>query len=208
MLTETAIAIFLLVCPAFFSTVNLHNILIIHKRRSDAEVYTEVKLPSDLIVSLAAIGTFTYFLEISTYMFLVFTNLFSVLYDSIHYFQLPFAFCMRILGVILTFLGFVLSIWSVIARDKYATSWNMPHNHKLVTWGPYHYVRHPSYLGYFLMFFGLFSLWSTFFSLILMVAIPGYYRVAVMEEKLLTQRFGHEYVEYQRKTGQFIPRLR
>jgi len=207
MLIETTIAIILLICLVCFSTVNLHNILIVHKRRSTAKVYAEVEHPSSLFVSLGAIGTFVYFLEILIYMFLAFTDNLFVLYAPIHYFQLPFAFYMQLLGIILTFLGYFFSIWSVIARGKYATSWEMPENHKLITWGPYHYVRHPSYLGYFLMFFGLFFLWPTLFTLAPMVAIPGYYRVAIKEEKLLLQRFGNEYAEYQKKTGRFIIKL-
>lgn len=58
------------------------------------------------------------------------------------------------------------------------------------------------------MFFGLFFLWSNLFTLIPLIAIPGYFLVTVEEERLLKQRFGEEYVNYQRKTGRFIPRLR
>jgi len=208
MLIETAIAIFLLICLASFASVNLHNILIVHKRKNNTKVYAEVERPLNLIVSLAALGTLAYFLEVLTYMFLVFTELFSLLYDPLFYFQLPFISYMQISGLILTFLGYFLFIWSVLARGRYAVSWNMPENQKLVTWGPYHYVRHPSYLGYFLMFFGLFFLWPSLFALALIVAILGYYRITFEEEELLRQRFGNEYLEYQKRTGRFIPKFR
>jgi len=207
MLTETLIAIFFLVCLIFFSIVNLHNIIIVHKRRSDTKVYAEAEWPSGLSVSLGAIGTFAYFLEILVYVFLAFTGAYSLLYAPIYCFQLPFAFLMQALGIILTTLGYFISVWSVIARGEHATSWSMPKNHKLVTCGPYHYVRHPSYLGYFLMFLGIFFIWPCIFTLIPIIAILGYYRVAVEEEKLLIKHFGNEYVEYQKKTGRFIPKL-
>jgi protein-S-isoprenylcysteine O-methyltransferase Ste14 len=114
----------------------------------------------------------------------------------------------QILGLLLTFFGYFLFVWSVVSRGRYAVSWGMSENHKLVTWGPYRYVRHPSYLGYFLMFLGFFLYWTNMFTLIPLVAIPGYYWVTFDEERLLTQRFGDEYAEYQKKTGRFIPKLR
>jgi len=78
---------------------------------------------------------------------------------------------------------------------------------KLVTWGPFRYVRHPPYLGYFLMFFGFPLLVVCFIALIPLIAIPGYVQLTYHEERLLVKEFGNQYVKYQRKTGRFFPRL-
>jgi protein-S-isoprenylcysteine O-methyltransferase Ste14 len=207
-LIETVIATFLFACLACFFSFNLYNILIVHKHRNDAKVYAEIERPSGFIVNLAAAGTLAYFLEALLYLFLVFSDLISVLYAFPFYFQVPFAFYLQIFGLVCTLAGYFLFIWSVAARGIHAVSWEMPEKQKLVTWGPYRYVRHPSYLGYFLMFFGLFFLWSNFFTLFPMAAVPGYYLVTIEEERLLTQRFGNEYLEYQKRTGRFFPRLR
>lgn len=206
MLSETVIAVFILVCLGFFFSVNLHNILIAHKRRDGTKSYAELERPSGLIVNLAAFGTLVYFLEVLSYLLLTFFGSISVLRVPF-YFQFPFTLYFQILGLILTLTGYFFFIWSVITRGKYAVSWEMPENQKLVTWGPYNYVRHPSYFGYFLMFFGLFFLWPNLFALIPWIAVPGYFAVAIREEKLLIQRFGEEYVKYQQKTGRFIPKL-
>jgi len=200
-------AISLLSCLAFFVSVNLYNILVTHKRGGTVKSYAEVEHPSSPKVALAAIGTFAYFLEVSAYLFLVFTGRSHLLYIPPFYFQLPFPICIQVLGFAFTLFGYYISLWSVIVRGKYAVSWKMPENHKLVTCGPYRYVRHPSYLGYFSMFFGLLFLWSNLFTLIPLLAIPGYYSVALEEEKLLIRRFGTEYLEYQKNTGKFIPKL-
>lgn len=199
---------FLLVCLGCFFSVNLHSILKGRQLRRGEKVYAEVERPLGSIIGLAAVGTIIYFLEVILYLFLVFTNLISILYIFPLYFQFPFVFHMQIVGLILTAVGYSLFIWSVVVRGRYAVSWGMPENQRLVTWGPYSYVRHPSYLGYFLMFFGLFSLWPNLFTLFPLVAIPGYHRVTFDEERLLVQRFGDEYVEYKRKTGRFIPKFR
>ncbi len=143
-----------------------------------------------------------------SYLFLVFTGLIFGLRDFPFLFQFPFIFSIQIVGLVLTSVGYFVFVWSVAVRGRYAVSWAMPENQRLVTSGPYRYVRHPSYLGYFLMFFGLFFLWPNLFTLLPLVAIPGYFRVTFEEERLLVRRFGDEYVEYQRKTGRFIPMFR
>jgi protein-S-isoprenylcysteine O-methyltransferase Ste14 len=208
MLIETVIAAFLFTCLVCFFSFNLYNILVVHRHKGSGKVYAEVERPSGLIVSLAAVGTLVYFLEALLYLFLVFSNLISVLYAFPFYFQLTFVFYMQIFGLVLTLAGYFVFIWSVAARGVHAVSWGMSEKHKLVTWGPYRYVRHPSYLGYFLMFFGLFFLWPNFFTLFPLVAVPGYYCVTLDEERLLERRFGDEYLEYQKRTGRFIPRHR
>jgi len=208
MLTETFVAVFLLVCLACFFSVNLHNILRVHKRTSCEKVYAEVERSSGFVVGVAAAGTVVYFLEALFYPFLVLSSFISGLRDLPFHFQFWSIFPLELLGLVLTSLGYFIFIWSVVARGKYAVSWEMPESHKLVTWGPYRYVRHPSYLGYFLMFIGLFFIWPTPFTLFPLVAIPGYYRSTYEEEKLLTRRFGDQYVEYLKKTGRFIPKFR
>ncbi|MGQ9506518.1 MAG: methyltransferase family protein [Candidatus Bathycorpusculaceae bacterium] len=76
----------------------------------------------------------------------------------------------------------------------------MPKNHKLITWGSYT-LHVPSYV------LGTFFLWPNVFTLFPLMVIPGYVQVTFAEEKLLVQRFGREYIEYQKRTGRFIPRL-
>jgi len=207
MLTETIVAVFLLICIGCFFSVALYNIFRVHRLKSRVKAYAEVKRPSDFVVGFAALGTFAYFLEVLLYLFLVFTGLYSVLSTLSFHFNFPFILHLQLLGLVLTATGYFIFIWSVIVRGKYAVSWEMPENHMLVTQGPYRYVRHPSYLGYFLMFFGLFFLWPNLFTLFPLVAIPGYFRISFEEEKLLVQRFGDAYIEYQKKTGRFIPKL-
>jgi protein-S-isoprenylcysteine O-methyltransferase Ste14 len=208
MLIETVVAVFLLFWLGCFFSVNLHNTVKRQKLRSGEKVYAEVERPSGSTIGLATVGTLVYFLEVLSYLCLVFTGLIFGLRDFPFLFQFPFMSSIQILGLVLTSVGYSVFIWSVAVRGRYAVSWQMPENQRLVTSGPYRYVRHPSYLGYFLMFFGLFFLWPNLFTLFPLVAIHGYFRVTFEEERLLVRRFGDEYVEYQRKTGRFIPMFR
>ena len=208
MLSNIAVAAFLLVCLGSFVSVNLHNILVVRRSTGSVEAREEVDRPSGLAVDAAAAGTIAYFLLASAYPFLVFTGQETMPPTLSLQLQPSAMIDMQIVGLALTGAGYSLFVWSVIARARYAVSWAMTENHRLVTWGPYRYVRHPSYLGYFLMFLGLFFVWPHFLALFPLIAIPGYIRVTVEEERLLLRRFGDEFLEYQRRTGRFIPKLR
>jgi len=207
MLNEAVVAAFLSVWLAVFFSVNLHNIMKFHGRKKGVRTYAEVERPHGLAIALAAVGTFAYFLVTLLLLFLVFSGLGSMLSCFPFGCQFPFMDYVQILGLVLISLGYFLFIWSVIVRGRYATSWEMPEHQELVTGGPYRYVRHPSYLGYFLMFVGLFFLWSNVFTFFPILAIPGYYRITLEEERLLVLRFGEEYVNYQNRTGRFVPKL-
>lgn len=81
---------------------------------------------------------------------------------------------------------------------------------RLNTSGIYSIVRHPLYLGNFLIFIGmaLFTqvLW---FVIIAVLAFCVYYeRIMFAEEKFLRGKFGEEYVRWAERTPAFIPDLR
>jgi protein-S-isoprenylcysteine O-methyltransferase Ste14 len=208
MLNETIIAFFLLICLVCFSLVNLHNILRTHKQASHMKASAEVTHLGDFIVGVAALGTFIYALEVLIYEFLVFSGNNWVFSNLPAQFQFLSVFFLQLVGVVLTFIGYFLFMWSVIARGRYSVSWEMPEDQKLVTWGPYRYVRHPSYFGYFLMFVGFFFLWPNVFTLFPFSAIPSYFKITFEEERLLVKRFGDAFIEYQKKTGRLFPKIR
>ncbi len=210
MLSEFAVAGFLLVCVMVFFSANLYNIVTFRRRRGGAKARAKVERPFGLAVSLAAAGTIAYFAVTLLFPFSVFAfaSFSSVLSAFPFGCQFPFIDYVQVSGFIFTLFGYSVFIWSVIARGKYAVSWAMPEDHELVTWGPYRYVRHPSYLGYILMFIGLFLLWPGVFTFFPLLAIPGYYQLIFEEERLLTLHFGEKYREYQRTTGRLVPRFR
>lgn len=79
----------------------------------------------------------------------------------------------------------------------------------IVTTGIYAHVRHPQYLGFLLLTFGMNLEWTTFFTVLLWPVIGVlYYRLAKSEEKYSEEQFGEEYREYKRRVPMFIPRIR
>lgn len=206
MLPDLVIAIFLTACLTIFASINLHNITKSSASKQGGKYKAEVERPSGPIFALAALGTGIFFLESVLYIILVFTGLNTIISNSLLQLQFPLDSWVQSAGILTTAFCYALFIWTVLARGKYATSWEMPENQKLVTWGPYSHVRHPSYLAYFILFIGLFLTLLNLIAVIPFIAIPSYLRIATVEEELLTKRFGEAYLEYQRATGKFFPR--
>jgi len=190
-----------------FFAVNISNIVTGRQARSASESHAEIPTPRNVYTGLAAIGTLTFFLFSLVYAAAGLTG--ST--DPLGFATVALS---PLLGAALTQLGFsllaagvLLFAWSVVARGRYSVSWEMPEDHRLVTWGPYRYVRHPSYAGYFLMFIGLPLLTHNTVHLLPLMAVPGYVHLVEAEERLLAARFGDEYHRYAESTGRFIPKF-
>ncbi|MFH1015215.1 MAG: isoprenylcysteine carboxylmethyltransferase family protein [Nitrospirota bacterium] len=117
-----------------------------------------------------------------------------------------------ILAVPTLAIGLFLILWSVlhfIMVRGTPVPFNPPP--KLVTTGPYVYVRNPMLTGVFILLFGLGILFNSvslvfiftpFFILINMLELK------TVEEPELEKRLGKEYVEYKKRIPMFIPRLK
>jgi protein-S-isoprenylcysteine O-methyltransferase Ste14 len=81
--------------------------------------------------------------------------------------------------------------------------------HRLVTTGPYRFIRHPLYTAGFLFFLSL-ALVSGLWWLALGLAIGMIPLLArtPKEEALLLAAFGEEYADYQARTGRYWPKVR
>ena len=86
---------------------------------------------------------------------------------------------------------------------QFDTTLHTKANHKLVSHGPYRWVRHPMYTSLFLLGVGWLLLTANWFSIILLVAV----RVR-QEENILIDLLGDEYTAYMQNTGRYLPRLR
>lgn len=133
---------------------------------------------------------------------------------SFLYFPLPPSILDPIIvsaGIISFILGFTLLIW---ARTTMGKLWGPPGQHdtsyqkKLITNGPFKYLRNPIYLGAFLLFTGLsLSLRSIFFLLPILHLI--YFMKQIRKEEiLLTREFGKEYENYRKRVPRLFPLLR
>jgi protein-S-isoprenylcysteine O-methyltransferase Ste14 len=103
----------------------------------------------------------------------------------------------------------LLLVWTFYHLGKNLTDTVVTRKeHSLVTDGPYRFVRHPFYLSGLLGVIGAGLIMANWF-MFLMAVVPGAFIAArtPIEERKLVERFGAEYEEYQRRVGQFFPRL-
>lgn len=86
--------------------------------------------------------------------------------------------------------------------------WRLIHesNGELVTDGIYSYMRHPQYSGLFLISIGMLIQWPTFLTIFMFpILMFAYYKLAFKEEKIVTEKFGDEYLSYRLNVPAFIP---
>ena len=81
-------------------------------------------------------------------------------------------------------------------------------SHKLVTKGPYRWIRHPLYT-FGTVFFLSFALMadSWFIALMAVLAIVLLTIRLTNEEAHLIEKFGNEYHEYMQRTGRYLPKI-
>jgi protein-S-isoprenylcysteine O-methyltransferase Ste14 len=115
----------------------------------------------------------------------------------------------RYVGLAMLTIGSALRIWPMfVLGRRFSGLVAIQPGHALVTDGPYGYVRHPSYLGMMLGFFG----WALVFrsSVGVVAGVLGF-RLLVeridAEEALLASQFGAAYAEYRRRTWRLVPWL-
>lgn len=112
------------------------------------------------------------------------------------------------LGLIVAILGNVLVSWGYWTLGRYFSGeLVIYHDHKLVDWGPYRFVRHPVYSGIFLEFIGggfAVQSWAAVVSLVIMYGLLFRYRIAA-EEELLISQFGEKYNSYSKRVKRLIP---
>ena len=98
-----------------------------------------------------------------------------------------------ILGFYLLYKG-----WSLIHASDGKT---------LVTHGIYSRMRHPQYVGLFLITVGLLIQWPTIVTLIMWPILTfAYYRLAKKEEAEVSRHFPEEYSKYRKTVPAFIPK--
>jgi protein-S-isoprenylcysteine O-methyltransferase len=127
----------------------------------------------------------------------------NILYHPIFANVSFFGVGLQLIGIFLISSATLVAIGGRISRGKRAFSWGVPI--VLEKNGMYRYLRHPLYASYFYYFVGFLFLLQNFLLIFLLLGIPGYYDMAVYEEEILVQEFGHEYIEYQKRTKMFIP---
>ena len=116
---------------------------------------------------------------------------------------------LRWIGVATGALCSLLMYWTLSSLGKNLTDTVVTRAEaKLVTHGPYRWVRHPFYVTAALLMASVTLLTANWFIGISSVAVLALLAIRTpKEEQMLIERFGQQYRDYMVTTGRFIPRI-
>ncbi|TRZ53759.1 isoprenylcysteine carboxylmethyltransferase family protein [bacterium] len=112
------------------------------------------------------------------------------------------------IGLVLIIFGMIFRIISILSLGKlFTVDVTIRDNHKIKKNGVYRLIRHPSYLGSILSFIGFgisLNNWISLLIISILVTITMLNRI-IVEERILTEQFGIEYLDYMKKTYRLVP---
>ena len=117
-----------------------------------------------------------------------------------------------IVGFFIAILGELIRFWGVGYAGGETRVTKRLGGSKLVTNGPYAYVRNPLYIGNMLIYLGFGIMSMALFPYLQIVAgvyfFVQYYLIVTLEEEHLAKKFGEEYRRYYENVPRFIPKLK
>lgn len=121
---------------------------------------------------------------------------------------LPRTAWMEGVGILLVVVGAAIFVWARhVLRKYYAGHLAVTAAQILVQSGPYRFVRHPAYAGYFWMSLGLGVGYSSLagIAIVFLLVLPALAFRMRVEEGLLMRAFGAQYREYAARTARLFP---
>lgn len=117
-----------------------------------------------------------------------------------------------LVGSLLFFPGIALLLWARLTMGRmHAVSTGLGaklySDHRLVTGGPFAFVRHPMYVGGVLCELGALLIYRTWSTLLISVNAFSLMQRSRVEDKVLGEQFGEKWTEYQRRVPGWIPRI-
>jgi protein-S-isoprenylcysteine O-methyltransferase Ste14 len=139
----------------------------------------------------------------SLQMVLVYTtNIFASYWDTTGLIDLKRA------GGALIAIGALLFAYSVAYLRSGFFGETEPKLDRLVTEGPYGFSRHPLYLGFIILIFGIDLILDSVLGVVFtaFLSIPSTAFRARVEDRLLREKFGEEWEDYAERVGFLLPR--
>jgi protein-S-isoprenylcysteine O-methyltransferase Ste14 len=117
-------------------------------------------------------------------------------------------FWVQVLALFLLVAATVLREWAIVLLGQFfSRTVTIEQGHRLITRGPYRWIRHPAYTGMLFMdasiVLGL-GTWVGALLMFVLLLMAALYRIRV-EERALLDTFGDEYTAYARRTARLFP---
>jgi len=114
-----------------------------------------------------------------------------------------------IAGAVLALAGVALTGWAFFSLPSVGSGHYVLEGQPVVDRGAYAWVRHPIYLGAFLIWLALAMAYFALLPLVVLgvYVVPIYLLYIREEERLMIERYGDASREYRRRVGGLVPRL-
>lgn len=115
-----------------------------------------------------------------------------------------------VVGELLFIAGLALRFWAVLTLGRFfKVTVSIQDQHRVIRSGPYRLLRHPSYTGLLVALLGLGLALGTWLGLLAIVVLPliGVLVRIRVEESVLIDALGSEYLAYAAETRRLIPGL-
>ena len=111
-------------------------------------------------------------------------------------------------GIFLMIIGIIVRQWAIFTLGRFFTlTVGIQKNQKVVDYGPYRFIRHPSYLGLLIVLLGIgvaLQSWEGVLAIMVISGLAIGYRIHI-EEKVMVLELGDDYVQYMKRTRRLIP---
>jgi protein-S-isoprenylcysteine O-methyltransferase Ste14 len=135
-------------------------------------------------------------------------NMIAVLFAQISLLSIGKTLIIPHIGLFMIISGMIIRFAAIYTLGKFFTvDLTIKEDHKIKKDGLFTLIRHPSYTGSLLSFFGFgLSLndWISLVVIFIPVLMAFIYRIR-LEEKMLTDKFGTDYSDYMKNTYRLIP---
>jgi protein-S-isoprenylcysteine O-methyltransferase Ste14 len=132
----------------------------------------------------------------------------TILSATLHVLVVPNPIWFRAAGLVIVWLGIALRVWSITTLGaSFRTTVEVDQSQTVVTTGPYHWVRHPSYAGLLVIAVGFGIASASWLFLALCVVLPplALMRRIRVEEAEMVRVLGEPYLAYAARTKRLIP---
>ena len=113
----------------------------------------------------------------------------------------------NVLGLVLFVIGITIRLVGKKTLGKYYSYGlrTLP-DHRLIKHGMYKHIRHPITLAAIIYSTGISLVFSSLYGLLLMLLLVPCFQYRIkLEESMLIEKFGDEYLEYMKQTKKLIP---
>ena len=113
-----------------------------------------------------------------------------------------------VLGLGLFWAGALLRWWAIFTLGHlFTVVVVVQDDHRVITTGPYRFIRHPGYMGLWLMLVGIGFIFDNLLGVLACLLLPpiGMFIRIRVEEQLLENELGNDYLGYEATTKRLIP---